>query len=641
MAAAHAFGVSWPPERIIKRSRSIGHWGANPGIAWIVSNLAEQWSGERPLQLVVGTGHATSYFTAHSFLSGNSDEKCFGKLIDRYGQKGGDPSEILDHPEGTPQQFGELGPAIAVSQGLSCASTEPLVCIVGDGELETSVAIAALAHGPKFLHQWNAKLLIVVNANGAKMGGKANFDPIYIAKLARALGYDVYQSYHDEESASCACKNAINSMMNGQCVVWISNTTKGWPAPNSLFGNPFSGHYAHKIPKNMISVVSRDTDKLVRWILDLAGSTIDTEGNPYQDICKISKRVTFNRKLFWEVSDQLPDYIASSSSFISPVEGIDYVLAEKGVFVFSPDEAQSNQLFKCINNRLVVEVLSEDVCFSWALGFIEGGKLACFATYEAFAPIVSSQIAQYGKLLMSRKLRGTPPLIVLITSLGLHNSPTHQNTDIVATFLARGSRRLDLICPVGMSSARKRLQEVYNTRTDTLCGIVCSKHPLMDLPDPGGALVSYKVNKENSIDATIIACGDICVTEAIAAMLLAQEEGYNVKVIAVIELIELASKQLVVEPIEGRIISVVWCAPSLIEGYLWRRWSKLFKVNGYRELYGVTARETLILNKLDRYSILNALFPNDINRFQQCNNEDELENHFRHREIYAEPCFDK
>lgn len=64
----------------------------------------------------------------------------------RYGQPGDEPTELLGFP-GVRFASGDLGPGLAVAQGLAAASPERLVVVViRDGECETPAPRRRFAH---------------------------------------------------------------------------------------------------------------------------------------------------------------------------------------------------------------------------------------------------------------------------------------------------------------------------------------------------------------------------------------------------------------------------------------------------------------------------------------------------------------
>jgi xylulose-5-phosphate/fructose-6-phosphate phosphoketolase len=235
---------------------------------------------------------------------------------------------------------------------------------------------------------------------------------------------------------------------------------------------------------------------------------------------------------------------------------------------------------------------------------------SALVTYEAFAPLISSLLAQYAKMVHARPSCGRPPLLVLLSSLGWANSPTHQNTDLAATVLARPSPRMYLLCPLGARSAAWRTERLLEEARDAVAVVVCSKQRLLDLADPGGAAVEIRVTGAGSAVATVVAIGDVCVTEAVGAMITAAQAGVALRVVAAVDLRGL-------EPgvwgdgglgsLEGPTLALAWCAPGHVASWLWRLAGRVFPVLGYGERWGATAWETLRLNRMDRISVLQEL----------------------------------
>ena len=97
-----------------------------------------------------------------------------------------------------------------------------------------------------------------------------------------------------------------------------------------------------------------------------------------------------------------------------------------------------------------VEVLSEELCHAWAQGYTETGRHALVATYEAFAPITLSLIQQQLKHRAVRQHAGLAPLpslVYFLTSLGWHNTLTHQNPSLTTALLASGDPTLHVLTP--------------------------------------------------------------------------------------------------------------------------------------------------------------------------------------------------
>lgn len=607
LAATHVLGTTWPPPGRPQRSRTVGHWGCNPGIAWIVGHLTARWAGLEPLLLLLGTGHATSFALAHEALRDGWPADRISAAAGRYGQPGGDPSEAIGAAE-VPYLGGELGPALAVSQGLAAGLPHGrlVACVAGDGECETPVALAALAHARVLLERGpRAAWLPVVNANGARMGGPSRFGPRELQRLLVGFGYQVVMSGDDPVQASEAAQVALAAALAGDAVAWVSVTDKGWPAPARIGGRPFRGHAAHK-PRGI------DPGAQGSWMAALGRDLLGDGGGIPQPVSALAQRATLRNPPLPRAQQpggitRCPD---GEGTWASPVAAVDEVLAARGTLVLSPDEAESNGLQSCLRRGLVREVLAEQVCAAWAWGLVEAGREALFASYEAFAPLASSMLAQYAKLVHSRPPCGRPPLAVLLSSLGWANAPTHQNSDLVATVIGRPWPRMRLLCPLGAASAALRVTALLDTVTDGIGVVAVSKQPLLDLPDPGGDAVEVRVVGGPPVTATIVAMGDVCVTEAVAAMAAGTEEGIGVRVVALVDPRGL-DPGLAAHPwsslASAPLVGTAWCSPAFVKPLLWEAVGSTFPVLGYQERWGPTAWETLRSNRIDRASLLEQL----------------------------------
>lgn len=622
LALSHLLGASWPPPGERQRRRVVGHWGCNPGIAWATGHLAATWPGAEPFRLVVGTGHASSFLFAHGALRDRADAATVSAGTARYGMPGGDPSELLTLP-GLPYSGGELGPALGVSQGLAAHTPDggAVVCVIGDGECETPAALAALAHADVLLPPGRGGWLPVVNANGARMGGPSRFGEGALTGLLRGFGYEVLRSGTDPAEASAAAGAALRACLAGRRVAWLSVTDKGWPAPEVLGGAPYRGHRAHKVP-SWVREAERGDEALAGWFAAVdPGDLLGPDGAFAPDVVALARRAELRAPdlpageravpAAFPVPGGEPAADGSGSgagaAWRAPVSGADETLARLGVVVHSPDEASSNGLRACLDAGLVTEVLAEEVCAAWTWGAVEAGRPAAFVTYEAFAPLAGSLVAQYGKLTAARPDRGTPPLLVVATSLGWANAPTHQNTDLTGTLLARPGT--PVVYPVGAASAAGRLAALATGHHDGAALLLCSKQRLPDLPDPGGDALLYRLAGAAEPAAYLVAVGDVCVTEAVAAAALAAGEGVPVGVVAVVAAHRAAGALAALRgACAGRpVLGAACCAARYVEPALWAGLDRIFPVHGYAERWAPTAWETLRANGLDRLSLLAGL----------------------------------
>lgn len=619
---SHAAGLGWPPPGAPQHSRAVGHWGCNPGIAWIAGHLAEASPDE--FLLIVGTGHAGSYLFAQHALRAGTAAEAVSAAIRRYGRSGGEPTEILGVAD-VPYVGGELGPALGVGQGVAASSPgRKVVNVVGDGECETPAALAALAHHDVLAPAPDSVWLPVVNANGARMGSAARFSPQRLQNLLDALGYTVLSSGADAGEAAAAAHKAWELASSGMQVAWLSVTDKGWPAPERLGGRSFRGHHAHK-PTQLDLHDPQVRAELDQWLSALNDPpVVDAQGCVAPAVRQLARRIRLDLSTpaADEVSRRRPAAPAAAVpatsrpddpvAHRSPMAAVDRTLADRSVRVLSPDEASSNGLHACLAAGLVTEVLAEELCSAWAWGLTESGTLAALVSYEAFAPLVATQLTQYLKMLRVRPPAGRPPLAVVLTSLGWSNAPTHQNTDLVAGLLARTQDcPVRVLFPLGAASAQRRLGAVLESDRDVVAALTCSKQPLLDLPDPGGAAVGIRLDGARGDDAVIVAVGDVAVTEAAASMVLAAQRGVRVGVVAVVEpgRMDTDSGSALRRACRPELPAV--CASWVAAHHLAAAYAALRPVptaqRGYRERWGATGWETLAANGLTRWALLGDL----------------------------------
>ncbi|MDH6108191.1 xylulose-5-phosphate/fructose-6-phosphate phosphoketolase [Kitasatospora sp. MAP12-15] len=615
---SHAAGLAWPPPGAPQRRRAAGHWGCNPGIAWAAGHLAQASGGE--FLLIVGTGHAGSYLFAQQALRCSAAPASIREANRRYGQPGGEPTELLGIPE-LPYVGGELGPALGVGQGIAASSPGlRVVTVIGDGECETPAALAAFAHHDVLTRAPDSCWLPVVNANGARMGSSARFSPKRLQSLLEGMGYTVLSSGAHTAEAAEAARRAWELSESGVPAVWLSITEKGWPAPELLGGLPFRGPQAHK-PRGLDLTDPQVRADIQDWLGRLNDPPVVAEnGSVSPAVRSLAARIRLDlpaepgRRVSTGPGRRVPDAgrggatVRAVVGTASPMAAVDEVLADRSVRVFSPDEAVSNGIDRCLSAGLVTEVLAEEVCSAWTWGSIEAGTPAALVSYEAFAPLVATQLAQYLKLITVRPPAGRPPFAVVLTSLGWGNAPTHQNTDLAGGLLARAAHcPVRVVFPLGAQSARHRLREVLDDR-DVLVALSCSKQALLDLPDPGGAAVGIRMQGATDDDAVIVAVGDVAVTEAVAAMASAAEHGLRVGVVALVEPARVdpaAVRQAGGPGLPG--VCVSWVAGHhLASVYHTVRPGHSAQL-GYRERWGPTAWETLAANGLTRWSLLSRL----------------------------------
>jgi len=448
----------------------------------------------------------------------------------------------------------------------------------------------------------------VVNVNGARMGSAARFSPDRLSSMLAGLGYTVLRSGPDTASASRAAGRAWHLAVTGVPVAWLTITDKGWPAPQVLAGRPFRGSHAHKPGMLDLADPALRAD-VEKWLSQLNDPPVfAADGTPSATVRRVAQRIRLDLPTTTVTARPASSSVKPAAPGTrSPMAAVDDVLAEQRVRVLSPDEGGSNRLEQCLAAGLVTEVLAEELCSAWAWGCTEAGSPAAFVSYEAFAPLVMTQLAQYLKLISARPPAGRPPFTVVSTSLGWGNSPSHQNSDLVGGLLARTAYcPVRVVFPIGAASARKRLSELLAGR-DILATVTCSKQHLLDLPDPGGAALSIRVAGVTGDDAAIIAVGDVAVTEAVAAMTMAAAYGVRVGVTALVDLGRLTPAVRRACRTDLPSVCVSWTAVHHLAPVYWQVYPVPAIHLGYRERWGATPWETLAANDLTRWAQLGAL----------------------------------
>ncbi|MFJ5116416.1 hypothetical protein [Kitasatospora sp. NPDC088548] len=157
--------------------------------------------------------------------------------------------------------------------------------------------------------------------------------------------------------------------------------------------------------------------------------------------------------------------------------------------LFSPDEIASNRLRLSPDGSTppwAVEILNEEICHAWLQGYTETGRDAVLATYEAFAPVNTSLLAQHLKHRNMRYAAGhanLPSINYLITSLGWRNTYTHQNPGLASAMLELEDPSVHIYTPADTTRAAAVLAEMLAGR-DRVNFLITDKHGGLNFP-PG------------------------------------------------------------------------------------------------------------------------------------------------------------
>lgn len=232
-------------------------------------------------------------------------------------------------------------------------------------------------------------------------------------------------------------------------------------------------------------------------------------------------------------------------------------------YLFSPDETTSNKLDAVFDvekrawslpiakwdlpeadNGRIVEMLSENVLFSVMTGHILNGEQAMMTSYEAFFPVITSQLLQQMKFFKqcnATSWRKKYPAINLLSTSTCwrqdHNGFTHQSPALISTLLAVPSNLANCLFPVDDIAAREAFYFMLNTRNVVnlttfnkieLPRWIDINHARFQLTN-GGASIFQFISDDNP-DIIVTGIGDIPTREAIEGIKLAKQEVPELRV---------------------------------------------------------------------------------------------------------------
>ena len=228
-------------------------------------------------------------------------------------------------------------------------------------------------------------------------------------------------------------------------------------------------------------------------------------------------------------------------------------------YFFSPDETTSNRFDRVFEvekrawgelpikdwdlpeaaDGRIVEMLSENVLFSVMTGHLMNGEKAMMGSYEAFYPIITSQLLQQMKFIKQSKTvewrKPMPAVNLLSTSTCWrqdHNGFTHQSPALISTLLSVPSNLANCIFPIDDNEAENAYNYMINsTNVVNLTTFDKNKRPRYSKGNMLGAGATiYEEYSDAEPDYVFAACGDIVATEAIEAIKILKEDLPNIKI---------------------------------------------------------------------------------------------------------------
>ena len=258
----------------------------------------------------------------------------------------------------------------------------------------------------------------------------------------------------------------------------------------------------------------------------------------------------------------------------SPAERVGELLAEQfkkdpNFYFFSPDETTSNRFDAVFNvekrawgdltketwdlpagpDGRIVELLSENALFSVMAGHLINGEQAMMGSYEAFYPVITSQILQHIKFMkQSREIewRSEMPAVNLLSTSTCwrqdHNGFTHQSPALISTLLTLPTNLCNCLFPVDDVAAEVAFdfmlasRDVVNLATFNKASLpryIDTNHARFQLEN-GGASV-YQFASDENPDFVLTAAGDIQTTETLEAINILRKDlpGIRLKFVGI------------------------------------------------------------------------------------------------------------
>ena len=231
-------------------------------------------------------------------------------------------------------------------------------------------------------------------------------------------------------------------------------------------------------------------------------------------------------------------------------------------YFFSPDETTSNKFDQIFDvekrawglkkedwdlpedeNGRIIEMLSENVLFSVMTGHLNNGEQAMMGSYEAFFPIITSQLLQQMKFIKQSKQvswREPMPAVNLLSTSTCwrqdHNGFTHQSPALISTLLSVPSGLANCLFPVDDVAAEAAFDFMLESRNvvnlatfnkNDMPRYIDSHHAKFQF-DNGGASI-YEFISDEDPDFVFAAAGDIVTRETIEAIKILKADIPGVK----------------------------------------------------------------------------------------------------------------
>ncbi|MFD4356758.1 phosphoketolase [Nocardia sp. NPDC058518] len=483
-----------------------GHWGVCPPVNAVLAALGpyRRMPGI-DVRVVHGGGHAGPSALAQAWITGalatgadgiGHTEHDLRRLCAQFPRTrfGGEITPLIP---GHDHLGGQLGPALAIAHGMGLDAPNRLsVALIGDGECETGATAAAWLGARALIGTGtHGRVLPVILANGLRMGSASllsGLDPHDLAQHLGGLGYRVITAGPSTVEIVDAMARALGGLepaQHGPSTVLVITIDKGHGVPNIVAGQQLARtSRVHKVPLRNPRENAAEFTALSRWLATYRPDELFLDGAPVETIRSVLAPADRARvelaapRGCLAAANAVADQVAGLSFGDALTRTLRQLNAVYGLRVFSPDELSSNriELTSAADSGWTTEVLNEELCHAWAQGYQSTGRRALVISYEAFAPITASLLAQQ---LLAHRLAAaagrppTPSLVYLLTSLGWHNTITHANPGLIDIAIGTADPAVHVYLPA--DAARTAAALTFAVRKLGRASlIIASKHPM-------------------------------------------------------------------------------------------------------------------------------------------------------------------
>ncbi len=519
------------------------------------------------------------------------DEKGITFLSKSFSWPYGFSSHSCPEAPGLILEGGELGYSLSTSFGAVMDNTNLLaVCLIGDGEAETG-PLSAAWHLNKLLDPaTNGIVLPILHLNGYKISGPTVFARMSdgeLNNLFKGYGYlpfivsgrKIYQKMLSAlEKSYKKIKDIKLKAKKGEVFspiypMIILKTPKGWTGIKKLRGIKIEGTTAaHQVVAPNAKNDALELSALEKWLKSYKFDELFNEKKGFsKDIlsllpdkglkvgdCDSVFGRTYKKLKLPKISQlakdvdvpgkHLSNSMRMAGTYFKKVFELNK--RQRNFRLMSPDETYSNRLDEVFeetsrafvwphqsdDNHLsrdgrVMEMLSEHNLHGLSQGYILTGRHGVFATYEAFAQIVSSMAHQYVKFLKATRetnwRENISSMNYILSSSAWrqeHNGYSHQNPSFISGLLEKNHDFVKVYFPVDENSMLITLDEVMNSQ-NAINTIVSGKTPELRWLSLAQAqksikdgLLTWDFASDPDPDVVLVGIGDYVSKECLAAI---------------------------------------------------------------------------------------------------------------------------